>query len=122
MILEIVFLYKRIIKSYLVKRYLAFYCFLQCSFFFPGSRPESPLGFYEKPRDLVEETIRQRVKAADDRKKRLLAAYDHAAKSQPAGQARIVEFDNFKRADGKYCVMFCKVFAIKHRVYFCNKA
>lgn len=65
-----------------------------------GSRSESPVpGLADKPRDLVEETIRQRVKAADDRKKRLLAAYDHAAKNQPAGQARIVEFDNFKRAD-----------------------
>lgn len=77
---------------------------------FPGSRPESPVSGVSERRDLVEETIRQRVKAADDRKKRLLAAYDHAAKSQPAGQARIVEFDNFKRADGKYCVMFEMVF------------
>jgi len=65
-----------------------------------GSRSESPVpGLADKPRDLVEETIRDRLKASEDRKKRILAAYDHAAKSQPSGQARIVEFDAFRSAD-----------------------
>ncbi|KFM82469.1 hypothetical protein X975_00239, partial [Stegodyphus mimosarum] len=65
-----------------------------------GSRPQSPLpGVIEPPKDLVEQTIRERLKAAEERKKRILAAYDHAAKSQPAGGARIVEFDAFKSAD-----------------------
>ncbi|CAL1265424.1 unnamed protein product [Larinioides sclopetarius] len=50
-------------------------------------------------KDLVEDCIKDRLKACDDRKKRILAAYDHAAKSQPAGGARIVEFDSFKSAD-----------------------
>lgn len=49
----------------------------------------------------MEETIRDRLRAAEDRKKRIMAAYDHAAKTQPAGQARIVEFDTFSSADGK---------------------
>jgi len=53
----------------------------------------------EKPRDLVEDAIQDRLKAADSRKKRILAAFDDAAKSQPAGCARIVEFDNFRSAD-----------------------
>lgn len=52
-----------------------------------------------KPRDLVEEAIRDRLNAAEARKKRILAAYDDAAKSQPAGGARIVNFDNFRSAD-----------------------
>ncbi|KAG8185507.1 hypothetical protein JTE90_019762 [Oedothorax gibbosus] len=70
-----------------------------------GSAPEarkpvdSPMSGSGPKRDLVEETIRDRLRAAEDRKKRIMAAYDHAAKTQPAGQARIVEFDKFKRAD-----------------------
>ncbi|XP_042905809.1 uncharacterized protein [Parasteatoda tepidariorum] len=60
------------------------------------SGPQDSTG---KPKDLVEEAIKDRLQAADNRKKRILAAYDHAAKSQPAGQARIVEFDAFRSAD-----------------------
>ncbi|XP_054714835.1 uncharacterized protein LOC129224412 [Uloborus diversus] len=65
-----------------------------------GSRSDSPArGVMDRPKDLVEQTIQERLRAADDRKKRIMAAYDHAAKSQPAGGARIVEFDAFKSAD-----------------------
>lgn len=53
--------------------------------------------------DLVEETIRERVKRSEDAKKRLLAAYDYAAKTQPAGTIRDVDFESFKNVDGKIC-------------------
>lgn len=51
--------------------------------------------------DLVEETIRERVKRSEDAKKRLLAAFDYAAKTQPAGTIRDVDFESFKNVDGK---------------------
>lgn len=51
--------------------------------------------------DLVEETIRERVRASEENKKRLLAAYDYAAKTQPAGTVRDVDFESFKGVDGK---------------------
>lgn len=52
-------------------------------------------------RDLVEETIRERVKASEDNKKRLLAAYDYAVKTQPAGTVRDVDLAAFKGVDCK---------------------
>ena len=52
-------------------------------------------------RDLVEEHIRDRVRAADDEKKRVLAAYDAAAKAGPAGTYRVADLKNFTKADGK---------------------
>lgn len=52
--------------------------------------------------DLVEETIRERVRASEENKKRLLAAYDYAAKTQPAGTVRDVDFESFKGVDGEY--------------------
>lgn len=52
-------------------------------------------------RDLVEETIRARAKACDDNKKRVLAAFDYAAKTQPAGTVRDVDIAAFKQVDGK---------------------
>ena len=51
--------------------------------------------------DLVEETIRERVRASEENKKRLLAAYDYAAKTQPAGTVRDVDFESFKGVDGE---------------------
>lgn len=51
--------------------------------------------------DLVEETIRERVRASEENKKRLLAAYDYAAKTQPSGTVRDVDFESFKGVDGK---------------------
>lgn len=42
-----------------------------------------------------------RQKEADERKKRILAAYDAAAKSGPAGAPKDIDFSAFKRADGK---------------------
>lgn len=52
--------------------------------------------------DLVEETIRERVRASEENKKRLLAAYDYAAKTQPSGTVRDVDFESFKGVDGEY--------------------
>lgn len=52
--------------------------------------------------DLVEETIRERVRASEENKKRLLASYDYAAKTQPAGTVRDVDFEAFKGVDGKF--------------------
>ncbi|XP_065291687.1 uncharacterized protein [Dermacentor albipictus] len=49
--------------------------------------------------DLVEDAIKQRQREADLRKKRILAAYDAAAKSGPAGVVKTVDFDSFKKAD-----------------------
>lgn len=49
--------------------------------------------------DLVEDAIMQRQREADLRKKRILAAYDAAAKSGPAGMVKTVDFDSFKKAD-----------------------
>lgn len=56
-------------------------------------------------RDLVEETIRARAKACDDNKKRLLAAYDYAAKTQPAGTIRDVDFETYKGVDSKLLII-----------------
>lgn len=55
--------------------------------------------------DYVEETIRERVRASEENKKRLLAAYDYAAKTQPAGTVRDVDFESFKNVDGEYDAM-----------------
>lgn len=52
-------------------------------------------------RDLVEETIRERVRASEENKRRLLASYDYAVKTQPAGTVRDVDFETFKGVDGK---------------------
>uniref|UniRef100_A0A6G1S783 Uncharacterized protein n=1 Tax=Aceria tosichella TaxID=561515 RepID=A0A6G1S783_9ACAR len=49
--------------------------------------------------DLVEETIRERVRASEQNKKRLLAAYDYAAKTQPAGTVRDVDLAAFQGVD-----------------------
>lgn len=51
--------------------------------------------------DLVEETIRERVRASEENKKRLLAAYDYAAKTQPAGTVRDIDLAAFQGVDGK---------------------
>ncbi|XP_077510828.1 uncharacterized protein LOC144121477 isoform X1 [Amblyomma americanum] len=50
-------------------------------------------------KDLVEDAIKQRQREAELRKKRILAAYDAAAKSGPAGVVKTVDFDSFKKAD-----------------------
>lgn len=49
--------------------------------------------------DLVEETIRERVRASEENKRRLLAAYDYAAKTQPAGTVRDVDLAMMKGVD-----------------------
>jgi len=43
--------------------------------------------------DLVEDGIKKRQREAEERKRRILAAYDVAAKSGPAGAVRDVDFD-----------------------------
>jgi hypothetical protein len=50
-------------------------------------------------RDLVEEAIRDRQKAAADEKNRILAAYDAAAKGGPAGTYRVADLKGFKKED-----------------------
>lgn len=50
-------------------------------------------------RDLVEEAIRDRQKAADAEKKRILAAYDAAAKAGPAGTYRVADLKGFRKED-----------------------
>lgn len=52
--------------------------------------------------DLVEETIRERVRASEENKKRLLAAFDYAAKTQPSGTVRDVDLAAFQGVDGEY--------------------
>lgn len=49
--------------------------------------------------DLVEETIRERVRASEENKKRLLAAFDYAAKTQPAGTVRDIDLAAFQGVD-----------------------
>ena len=62
----------------------------------PGSLP-SPIG----PKvDLVEDAIKRRQREAEERKKRILAAYDVAAKTQPAGTVKEVDFDVVNKIDG----------------------
>ncbi|XP_013787538.1 smoothelin-like isoform X2 [Limulus polyphemus] len=48
-------------------------------------------------RDLVEESIRERQKEAEERKRRILSSYDVAAKSGPAGTIRDVNFEASKK-------------------------
>lgn len=67
---------------------------------FDGTPPSSPTGSVSGPRkDLFEETLRQRQREAEDRKKRILAAYESAARSGPAGVQKEVDFESFKTAD-----------------------
>ncbi|XP_054155149.1 uncharacterized protein LOC128953660 isoform X2 [Oppia nitens] len=63
----------------------------------PGTPTGSLSGI--KSSDLVEDALRSRQRAAEDRKKRMLAAFDAAARSGPAGSLREVNFDAFKKAD-----------------------
>lgn len=62
----------------------------------------TPTGYatpQEKRLDLVEDAIRERARDADQRKKKVLAAFDKAAKSGPAGSTKFVDFDNVKPED-----------------------
>ncbi|RWS04927.1 smoothelin-like protein [Dinothrombium tinctorium] len=52
--------------------------------------------------NLVEEAIRDRVRDAEERKKKILAAYDQAARSGPAGSERQVDFNLIKKEDAFY--------------------
>ena len=68
--------------------------FSRCS-----SISESGLLTSGNQRDLVEEAIQDRQKAANDEKKRILAAYDAAAKSGPAGTYRVADLKGFRKED-----------------------
>jgi hypothetical protein len=64
--------------------------------------PGTPTGAISgiKSSDLVEDALRQRQRAAEERKKRILAAYEAAARSAPSGVAnREINFEAFKKAD-----------------------
>jgi len=63
--------------------------------------PPTPTGAISgiKSSDLVEDALRQRQRGAEERKKRMLAAYDAAARSAPAGAPKEVNFEAFKKAD-----------------------
>jgi hypothetical protein len=63
--------------------------------------PATPSGAISgiKSSDLVEDALRQRQRAAEERKKRMLAAYDSAARSGPAGAPKEVNFEAFKKVD-----------------------
>lgn len=49
---------------------------------------------------MVEDAIKKRQREAEERKKRILAAFDVAAKSQPAGTVKEVDFDIVNKIDG----------------------
>lgn len=68
-------------------------------------------------RDLVEETIKERVRASEENKKRLLAAYDYAAKTQPAGTVRDVDFEVLKGVDGKYFRFELQCTSVSRKAY-----
>jgi len=63
----------------------------------PGTPTGSISGI--KSSDLVEDALRSRQRAAEDRKKRMMAAYDAAARSAQAGVVREVNFEAFKKVD-----------------------
>lgn len=66
-----------------------------------GSARSTPSRYTsEGNKNLVEDAIKSRALDAENRKKRMLAAFDHASKSGLAGEDKIVNFDEFKRADG----------------------
>lgn len=64
-----------------------------------SSISESGLVSTAPKRDLVEEAIQSRIKAADAEKQRILAAYDAAQKSGPAGTYRVADLRGFKKED-----------------------
>ncbi|OTF82640.1 hypothetical protein BLA29_002388 [Euroglyphus maynei] len=64
----------------------------------PTSPGSLPLSFGPKV-DLVEDAIKRRQRDAEDRKKRILAAYDVAAKTQPSGTVKEVDFDVVNKLD-----------------------
>lgn len=51
--------------------------------------------------DHVEDAIKKRQREAEERKKRILAAFDVAAKSGPAGSSRDVDLDVANKIDSK---------------------
>ncbi|XP_076364587.1 uncharacterized protein LOC143253909 isoform X3 [Tachypleus tridentatus] len=63
----------------------------------PGLNNDNPPIGGGLQRDLVEESIRERQKEADERKRRILSSYDAAAKSGPAGTIRDVNFETSKK-------------------------
>ncbi len=60
----------------------------------------APMSFGPRT-DHVEDAIKKRQREAEERKKRILAAFDVAAKSAPAGAARDVDLDVANKIDSK---------------------
>lgn len=54
--------------------------------------------------DLVEDVLQQCKRNAEERKKKILAAYEAASRSGPAGVVKGVDFEPFIKADGKLVV------------------
>lgn len=50
--------------------------------------------------DLVEDVLQQCKRNAEERKKKILAAYEAAARSAPSGVVKGVDFEPFINADG----------------------
>lgn len=59
--------------------------------------------------DHVEDAIKKRQREAEERKKRILAAFDVASKSTPAGAAKDVDFDVTSQIDSKCPLMMAFV-------------
>lgn len=55
--------------------------------------------------DYVEDAIKRRQREAEERKRRILASYDIAAKSQPAGTVRDVDLDSTSSIDSKLLLL-----------------
>ncbi|KAG1684345.1 Smoothelin [Nymphon striatum] len=65
-----------------------------------GSARSTPSRYVGEPKkDSVEDAIKNRMHEAENRKKRILAAYDHAANTGESGSHKQVNFEAFKRAD-----------------------
>lgn len=67
----------------------------------PTSPPISTVTTIGPRYDHVEDAIKKRQREAEERKKKILAAYEVAAKSAPAGAPRDIDFDVVENIDGK---------------------
>ena len=56
---------------------------------------------------MVEDAIKKRQREAEERKKRILAAFDVASKASPAGAPKDVDFEVANTIDSKWCQRTC---------------